>query len=191
MTRDQLEHAVRAACDAGRVSDVIVIGSQAILGAHPEAPARLRQSLEVDLVFDDPNVADAVEGALGESSLFHANHGFYAQGLTLEGPDGGPCLPEGWRGRLVLVRNANTRRCSGWCLEPHDLAASKLAAFRDKDREFVRGMLYERLIDARVLGERLATMPVDGELRARLLTWVTGTVRDLAMPATPTSHDAG
>jgi len=35
----------------------------------------------------------------------------------------------------------------GWCMEAHDLAASKLIAFRDKDRAFVRRLLIEEMID--------------------------------------------
>ena len=32
MTRDQLEHAIRAACDVAHDTELIVFGSQAILG---------------------------------------------------------------------------------------------------------------------------------------------------------------
>jgi hypothetical protein len=43
-------------------------------------------------------------------------------------------LPAGWRGRLVLISNENTRSSRGWCLEVHDLAISKLVAGREKPR---------------------------------------------------------
>jgi hypothetical protein len=42
MTRDQLEHAIRAACDVARDDELIVFGSQAILGEYPDAPPGLR-----------------------------------------------------------------------------------------------------------------------------------------------------
>lgn len=42
MTRDQLEHAIRAACDVAEDTEVYVFGSQAILGQFPEAPEALR-----------------------------------------------------------------------------------------------------------------------------------------------------
>jgi hypothetical protein len=38
MTREELEHAIRAACDAAGDTEVWVFGSQSILGQHPEAP---------------------------------------------------------------------------------------------------------------------------------------------------------
>ena len=49
MTRDQLEHAIRAACDVAGDTEVIVFGSQAILGSYPDAPESLRASIEVDV----------------------------------------------------------------------------------------------------------------------------------------------
>jgi hypothetical protein len=49
MTREQLEHAIRAACDVANDTEVYVFGSQAILGQYPEAPAALRQSVEADI----------------------------------------------------------------------------------------------------------------------------------------------
>lgn len=67
----------------------------------------------------------------------------------------------------------------GHCLESHDLAASKLAAYREKDRDFVRILLAEGLIDGQVLLERLATLAIDAKHRVRLETWVSVTAEEL------------
>ena len=48
MTREQLEHAIRAACDVSGDSELWIFGSQAILGQFPDAPVSLRASIEVD-----------------------------------------------------------------------------------------------------------------------------------------------
>jgi hypothetical protein len=52
MRRDQLEHAIRAACQIIGHSAVIVVGSQAILGTfrEDELPADATMSLEVDVL---------------------------------------------------------------------------------------------------------------------------------------------
>ena len=72
MTRDELEHAIRAACDVAEDEAVYVFGSQAILGQFPDAPAALRQSAEVDVApYTRHDRADAIDGALGELSQFH------------------------------------------------------------------------------------------------------------------------
>lgn len=38
MTRDQLEHAIRAACEIANDRELIVFGSQAILGTYSDPP---------------------------------------------------------------------------------------------------------------------------------------------------------
>ena len=68
MNREQLEHAIRAACQVADDQEVYVFGSQAILGEHPDAPEALRASIEVDIQPKSrPGMTDAVDGALGES----------------------------------------------------------------------------------------------------------------------------
>lgn len=92
MTRSELEHAIRAACDVTGDSELWVFGSQAILGSVPDAPAALRKSREVDICpKNHPEKADLIDGALGELSRFDHTHGFYVHGLTI----GGVTLPAG------------------------------------------------------------------------------------------------
>jgi hypothetical protein len=176
VTRAELEHAIRAACDIAQDDAVYVFGSQAILGEHPDAPDALRQSVEVDVApVTRTDRADAIDGSIGELSIFHKTHGFYVHGLSIEAAT----LPQGWRERLITVRSPETYWKTGLCLESHDLAASKLAAFRDKDRDFVRVLLVERLIDANVLLERIATLDIAETERNRRAQWVRLTMRDL------------
>jgi hypothetical protein len=180
MTRGELEHAIRAACDVAEDDEVYVFGSQAILGQYPEAPEALRQSAEADIAPKNrPEMADAIDAWLGELSQFHETHGFYVHGLAIEAAR----LPEGWEERAIIVRNHNTRDKTGICVEAHDLAASKLYAFRDKDKEFVRVLLSEGLI----LGERLVAaingLPIREAEKNRLLTWVGLTTKELAPAA--------
>lgn len=176
MTRDELEHAIRAACDVVEETELWVFGSQAILGQHPDAPASLRQSVEVDVApKNKPEAADFIDGALGELSPFHSTHGFYVHGLSLDSA----VLPEGWQDRTVLVQSAATRYYKGHCLEAHDLASSKLAAFREKDRSFVRTLLVEGLISPGELTIRISSLPVDEETMSRLTAWTQATARDL------------
>jgi hypothetical protein len=180
VTRDELEHAIRAACDVADDVAVHVFGSQAILGQFPDASPELRQSVEVDVApVTRLDRIDAIDGALGELSRFHQTFGFYVHGLPIEAAT----LPDGWRGRLVPVRDdVLTRGTTGWCLEGHDLAASKLAAFREKDREFVRVLLTERMISPAVLIERIGTLDIPPEERERRCQWVTLTVAPLKTP---------
>ncbi|MFB9449688.1 hypothetical protein [Dactylosporangium vinaceum] len=66
--------------------DVLVIGSQSILGAIPEhlLPSVVTRSSEVDIAFfNDPDgrKADLVDGGIGEMSPFDSTYGYYAQGV--------------------------------------------------------------------------------------------------------------
>jgi hypothetical protein len=176
VTRAELEHAIRAACEVAEDTEVWVFGSQAILGQFPDAPAELRQSAEADIAPKNfPERADLIDAMLGELSQFHGTHGFYVHGLSLEAAT----LPRGWERRARRVQNANTRGYVGLCVEAHDLAASKLKAFREKDRAFVRVLLAERLVSPEKLIRMINLLPVDPGEQARLIAWVDATVRDL------------
>ncbi len=177
MTRDQLEHAIRAACDVAEDSEVWVFGSQAILGEFPDAPEDLRASIEVDMQPKNrPDKADLIDGALGELSQFYKTHDFYVHGLLIDGA----ALPKGWESRAKpVVDEISTRGKIGWCVEAHDLAASKLAAYREKDRDFVRVLLTEGMIVAKILIERIHLLNIDEQLRERLLQWVQYTSEEL------------
>jgi len=49
MTRQQLEHLIRAAAVIADDDELIVIGSQSILGQYPNAPSSLLVSVDADL----------------------------------------------------------------------------------------------------------------------------------------------
>ena len=49
MTRTELEHIIRAVAAITNENELIVIGSQAILGQYPDAPDMLLVSKEADI----------------------------------------------------------------------------------------------------------------------------------------------
>lgn len=168
MRRDQLEHAIRTACQIIQHSEVIVVGSQAILGTYDESqlPTAATMSIEVDILpiagtnAETARLADLIEGVAGEFSPFEELHGFSIDGVDLDTA----VLPEGWRDHLVKVQNANTAapagspRFTGWCLDKEDLCVAKLIAFREKDINFVSALLEDRLVDLEEVRRRLRTV---------------------------------
>jgi hypothetical protein len=184
MRRDQLEHAIRTACQIIQHSEVIVVGSQAILGTYDEdeLPAAATMSIEVDILpIADSNeetarLADLIEGVAGEFSSFEQLHGFSIDGVDLDTA----VLPDRWRDRLVKVQNANTAapagepRFTGWCLDKEDLCVAKLCAFREKDRNFVAALLDVGLVDDGVIAARLGRVPAKHlPATERALSWLT------------------
>src|SRR4051812_32481455 len=110
MTRKQLEHLLRAAADIADDDEIVVIGSQAILGQFPNAPASMLVSDEADVYPPHhPDRADLIEGSIGELSPFHQTFGYYAQGVGEKTAR----LPQGWKERLVVIQNENTRGVRG------------------------------------------------------------------------------
>jgi len=158
VTRRQLEHLLRAAGEIAADDEIVVIGSQAILGQFPDAPASMRVSVEADLFpLNHPERADLIDGSIGELSPFHETFGYYAQGVAEETAR----LPQGWKGRLVIIQNENTRGVKGLCLEVHDLLVSKAIAGREKDLAFLADAARNRLARAEILLGRLATVEAD------------------------------
>jgi hypothetical protein len=158
--RQQLAHILRSSCHVAHDKDVLVIGSQAILGAYEddELPVAIMMSMEADIAFlDDPDrsKADQVEGAIGEMSTFHEANHVYAEGVHVDVAE----LPRGWRDRLVRWELQSSEPADPRFVEPHDLVVTKLAAGRDKDLEFAASLLDSGLVHLDLLFERAALLP--------------------------------
>lgn len=170
MRRQELAHILRASCQIAQDADVLVIGSQAILGTFDddELPELVRLSREADIAFlDDPDrgKADAVEGVIGEMSTFHDTNRVYAEGVHIDTAE----LPAGWRERLVTWSLRSSAPATPRFVEPHDLVLSKLAAGRNKDIVFAASLLDAHLVDLHVLLDRAEALPRSGP---RVLSWL-------------------
>jgi len=175
VNRQQLAHLLRSACAIAHDADVLVIGSQSILGSfdEEELPPEATASQEADLAFlHDParNKADDVEGAIGEMSTFHEKYGIYAEGVHIDTA----ILPDGWQNRLVSWGVQSSEPAKPRFLEPHDLAVSKLAAGRPKDHDFVSALIRRGLLDVAVLRKRASSLPAgtDPRVGERIEAWV-------------------
>jgi len=169
MKRNQLEHVLRAASRITGESDLLVVGSAAILGSYheEELPDEATRSDEADIaVFDDPtgDRSHDLEGSLGAGSPFHEEFGYFVDGVDVSTA----IVPAGWRDRLVLYQTPGSEPGRGWCLERHDLAVSKLVAGRAKDFEFVDALAKADLLDLGTVRERLVGVPRDRALPAFL-----------------------
>jgi hypothetical protein len=180
--RADLEHVVAAAAQIVGEHEFVIVGSQAILGSYPDAPASLLRSQEADVYpRHAPEKAIEIEGALGDGSHFHQTHGYYAHAV---GPETAKA-PAGWQERLVPVqvppRVRSKTSATAFCLEPHDLVLAKLAANRERDWDFAKDALAAGLVAPEVLVARASDLPVDPELRAAIassLAAITGRLRD-------------
>lgn len=148
MRIEQLEHLIRAAAEITG-DEIVVIGSQAILGALPDAPEALLESMEADLFpLNRPAQAIEIDGVLGDGSSFHEQFGYYAHGV---GPET-PVPPAGWESRLKRVVLPPTggwkERAVAWFLHPDDLVLAKLAAGRERDVSYAEEAIRAGLVDS-------------------------------------------
>jgi len=165
MNRQEFEHIVRACANATDVHEFLIIGSQSILGSVPDAPRELRVSMELDvcpLPFTE-SAAAMIDGNIGELTRFHETFRIYAHAV---GPETAT-LPADFEGRLIELQIGATRVR---CLAPIDLAYSKLAAGREKDLEFVVGLLHHKIVHQRELQRVIAGANIEerSAVKARL-----------------------
>ncbi|HAO19246.1 MAG: hypothetical protein BWK80_55545 [Desulfobacteraceae bacterium IS3] len=172
MNRNELEHIIRAAGDIAKVQEVIILGSQSVLGQYPELSYKadnsesreiMIRSMEADIMIpESEEKTELVETIIGELSSFHDTFGYYAQGVDHTTSN----LPEGWRDRLIKICNENTNHITGLCLEIHDLTISKLYAGREKDTEFFHAAVKNGLVSMRILLQRLSDTPMSEERKS-------------------------
>jgi len=184
MTRDELEHIIRASADITDQYEFIIIGSQSILGSVPHPNEVFTVSMEADIYPKEaPALAERIEGAIGEGSQFHETHGYYARGV---GPETA-VLPADWQSRVHRLQNANTNGRVGFCLDLVDLFLSKAVAGREKDREFCMELLEHKHVQLTHVLEVLPTMPIDANEQRRLRT----SIRRWARVVREAGHDVG
>ena len=176
MRRSDLEHLIRACAGISGDDQIVVIGSQAILGAFPDAPESMLTLVEAD-VFprQHPELADQIDVMIGELSHFHETFGYYAHGV---GPETA-IAPNGWEERLIPVVGEQLEGASGWCLEPHDLVVAKMAAGREKDWYFIEEALRHRLVRPEILHERLRELRVSAKRRHELAELLDGRLKQI------------
>lgn len=186
MDRQQLAHVLRAACDVSGDPEIVVLGSQAILGSfdEDELPVEVLVSMEADLAWladgPDRERAERVNGMIGELSQFEATHGYYPEGISVETA----VLPDGWRDRLQGWPLQASHPARPLFVDRHDLVVAKLAANRPKDRAFVSSLAVHGLVDLEIIRDRVGELPAgtDPRVAASILGFVD------SLPAASRAH---
>ena len=160
MKKSQLDHLLRAAKEITGEGKFIIVGSQSLHGKGIDVD-ELLVSIEADLCIPGDRRKTEVLNSIGEASLFHETHGYYADPVD----DRAALLPKGWRHRLVNLPPGDTNGAKGLCLDPHDMAVSKYIAGRDKDLELLRSLVRLGWLDEPVLLARLEDTAVDEKRR--------------------------
>lgn len=171
---EDLKLALRAAAVAYDRRRFVILGSAAILASHPDAPSFLRLSADIDMFplrkLDTTDFQSGDE-QVGQASEFEVEHDFYIERL---GDWTMLSQPEGWLERCIRYRTevdvgGQREAVEGYCLRPLDLAYNKLEAGRDKDVNFVAGLITEGIISLSGLESFIAEGCPHEELMPRVL----------------------
>lgn len=169
MQADELRDLARRAANVTGYRAILVLGSQAVHGALPDAdlPSITTMSEEADLAVVNDLSGDTphqIEAHFGMGSPYHQHFGVYADGISLTEVS----LPLGWEGRVRTEQSDDDNDDNPVTLlfpEIHDLCASKLTVAvtggfgRRTDREFVSALVEAGLVDTDLLTERIDQLP--------------------------------
>ena len=117
--------------------EYVIVGSLSVLGMAQvtSIPEDMTMSIDADCYTEaDPSRIFDLQGALGEGSAYHRDHGIYLDPVSPRLPT----LPDGWQQRLIRVRRGET---VALFLDPNDAAVSKLARAEPRDLRWVRAGL--------------------------------------------------
>ena len=182
MTKSKLEIMLREAGVIARDRDFFLFGSQSLRAVCPRYPGEFPKTIEADLYpRRHPQAWGLLRQQMGRDSKFHYKHGVF---LDCVDP-GLATLPDGWMERLIPFRTPRTGGVTAWCLDPNDLFASKLAAWREKDRQFLRAMLRRKLARPGIVKRRIAKLPVSPSHRLELAELLAKLAAELRLQTKP------
>jgi hypothetical protein len=131
MRRIDLEHIIRASAEISDDDEIIVIGSQAILGSFPDAPRN--RPTEADVYpRNRPERADLIDAVHRREISISETYGTTRRSTKHRD------LPQGWR---IVSSPSGTRTPGQDRVVPrtHGLVVSKTIAGREKDLLFLEG----------------------------------------------------
>lgn len=159
LNKARVDHILRAAGVITGRKKFVLIGSAAIAAWRSDIPARMAISRDVDLfVYDAPDadeIADVLDGAIGQASQFDAEFGYYCDGVGRETA----VLPVDWETRAKLYTSPAAGGVEALAPDPNDIALSKVVAWRTKDIEWLRAAAVHGVIDLAAMRSRLIQMP--------------------------------
>ena len=180
MKIEEMAHILRASKGLTGKTVFIVVGSTAVLAQFRDLPEIMVRSREVDLYPRwAPELSEVIEGSLGSGSPFHVTFGYHADGID----ENTAKLPVDWMDRSIRLENHPLLDGAvAICPEIHDLAVSKLAAFREKDREWVEAGIEVGMIKSAEVISLIRNMQNDFPDSELAIKWLEGRNHDTPGP---------
>ena len=159
MTLYEMVKILHTASYIAKKDDFLIVGSQAVLGNYLDEADdfEFSESRNINIVIKESErkIAVVLQGMFGEASYFERTHCIYINVVDQKTS----ILPDVWERRLIKrqVKDGPLLRF----LSPEDLAITKYAAWRDKDKDFLAKMWRENLMDIENMRDLCRKLPKD------------------------------
>lgn len=134
---------------------------------------------------DAEALSDAIDANIGQGSAFHAQYGYYADGVS----SGTSVMPTDWEQRAQPYYGSGCPGVTAIVPDIDDVALAKVVAWRTKDKDWLESGIGARLLSLDRMASRLDRMPVgapDPAEMVRRLGWL-ATVCKVPLPLPPSA----
>ncbi|MGJ8695666.1 MAG: DUF6036 family nucleotidyltransferase [Verrucomicrobiaceae bacterium] len=139
---------------------LIIFGSASLLASFPklgeESGSPIESTFDADIIpfpFEE-DLGEMLHEAFGDGRKFHQRFGYHADIIR---PKIAENFPQNWEDRLVPLPGVERV----YCLDPHDMAATKCRVARPKDTRQMEWLIKRKLLDLKIIRDRLREIPLD------------------------------
>ena len=156
LKKADIQHMVKSVAAATGFRDLVMVGSGALIATAKHLPASLMMTQEADIfardAADPDHAEQLIDGTFGIGSQFHTTFGYFVDAVS----PGTAVLPRGWQDRTTIMKVPGNEGATITIIGAEDLAVAKIAAWREKDREWLGTCLNMRLVKAEKIPALLA-----------------------------------
>lgn len=158
----QIDHVLRAVAMITGHKTFVMVGAAAVIARlHGNVSPFMAMTAEVDIyAFGTPDVehlSDMIDANIGQDSLFHTTHGFYADGVSPETAK----MPIDWLNRAARYLPSDAPDVTAILPDVNDIALAKLVAWREKDIDWLALGIKTGILSIEIMTARLSMMPAE------------------------------
>ena len=159
MRPGRIEHLLRAAANVTGQNKFVLVGSAAVIVRRRKLPADMMVTPEIDIYAPDAEdieaVSEMIDSNIGQGSRFHDEFGYYGDGVSPATAK----MPSDWQTRAIEYQGVECPGIIAIVPEENDVALAKLAAWREKDQDWLsQGVKYKIIFLMSMIG-RVDRMP--------------------------------
>jgi len=163
MNVGRIDHLLRAAANVTGQKTFVLVGSGSLIIRRrlrrKSMPADMTITKEIDIYAphadDIESISEMIDTNIGQGSRFHDEFGYYGDGVSPTTAK----MPSDWHARAVDYRGAGCPDVLVIVPDENDVALAKLAAWRDKDQNWLAQGVNYGVLSLKTMIARLDRMP--------------------------------